>query len=94
MTKTVDRRPSQEEMQNMLKQEYKIGHEPVPTLKVRDNWRPQSSFICEVCMYWLEQRCRRHSPKGQEGWPATFATDFCGDHKMSKKQMEIMTRDR
>lgn len=92
MTKAANRGPSPEEMETMLRQEYKIGHEPVPA--VVDNWQPQSTFICGLCMYWIAQRCRRHSPKGQEGWPATFATDFCGDHKMSKKQMEILAAGR
>jgi hypothetical protein len=63
-----------------------------PTSVALDNWAPQSTFICELCMYWRNQRCRRHSPAGQEGWPATFPTDFCGDHKMSKQQMDRMAK--
>lgn len=37
-------------------------------------------------MWWVEKndslgRCRKHAPT-LDGWPATFASDWCGDHKL------------
>ena len=31
-------------------------------------------------------RCRRHSPI-MSGWPATFETDWCGDHKLDEEKI-------
>lgn len=55
----------------------------------KDNWDKATNNLqrCETCMYYVGYRCRRHAPKGQEGWPAVFPTDWCGDHKMSKGTM-------
>jgi len=64
--------------------------DPPKAISIEDNWSSslgRGLAVCETCMYWLDQRCRRHAPKGQEGWPATYATDFCGDHKLSKSIM-------
>lgn len=54
-----------------------------------DNWDKATNNLqrCETCMHYVGYRCRRHAPKGQEGWPAVFPTDWCGDHKMSKGTM-------
>lgn len=54
-----------------------------------DNWDKATNNLqrCELCMHYAGYRCRRHAPKGQEGWPAVFPTDWCGDHKMSKQTM-------
>ena len=30
-------------------------------------------------------RCRRHAPT-MSGYPAVFATDWCGDHKLDEKK--------
>jgi len=92
----------EEELKSMFKSGEQVqcegqttfGHEPVrhpwrPKVVERvDNWQPLDTFVCKCCMYWISYRCRRHSPAGQEGWPATYPTDHCGDHKMSKIQME------
>lgn len=31
-------------------------------------------------------RCRRHAPM-LAGWPATFANDWCGDHKLDEEKL-------
>jgi hypothetical protein len=56
-----------------------------------DNWIkvPGSTFCCGTCDHYINYRCRRHAPKGQEGWPAVFPTDWCGDHKMNKATMAL-----
>lgn len=53
-----------------------------------DNWGSPDTFKCETCKSYINFRCRRHAPRGQEGWPAVYPTDFCGQHKMAKKTME------
>jgi hypothetical protein len=57
-----------------------------------DNWIkvPGSTFCCGTCDHYINYRCRRHAPKGQEGWPAVFPTDWCGDHKMNKQTMNFI----
>ena len=54
-----------------------------------DNWDKgtNNQQRCETCMHYINFRCRRHSPNGQEGWPAVYPTDYCGDHKMDKRTM-------
>ena len=32
-------------------------------------------------------RCRRHAPDCQKGWPAVFAFDWCGDHKLDENKI-------
>ncbi len=63
----------------------------VPELRKTDNWTPKlgesSMGQCITCMYYLNARCRRHAPKGQEGWSAVYPTDWCGDHKLAKETM-------
>ena len=65
----------------MKKIEYKVAIR-------KDNWKDRSTMICENCMYYLEHRCRRRAPQGNEGWTAVFRTDWCGQHKLSKETME------
>ena len=58
-----------------------------------DNWSKEeapNTFICDFCCYFCNFRCRRHAPRGQEGWPAVFPTDWCGDHKMNKATMRSL----
>ena len=54
-----------------------------------DLWNKESThtFACVTCMHYLNYRCRRHAPKVQEGWPAVYPNDYCGDHKMDKRTM-------
>jgi hypothetical protein len=56
----------------------------------KDNWDKAAhpNLKCATCHSYINFRCRRHAPKGQEGWPAVFPTDWCMDHKMSKQAME------
>lgn len=55
----------------------------------KDNWDKNAhpTQTCATCHSYINFRCRRHAPAGQEGWPAVFPTDFCMDHKMSKQTM-------
>ena len=51
---------------------------------VEDNWKHRSkTMTCELCMYYINTRCRRHAPT-MVGYPAVFLNDWCGDHKLDK----------
>jgi len=41
-------------------------------------------------MYFINMRCRRNAPT-IKGFPAVYADDWCGDHKMSKATMEKLS---
>jgi len=64
-----------------------------------DNWKHRSKGMkCETCMWFVEKvskfeatnpifgRCRRHAPT-MNGYPATFGTDWCGDHKLDENKI-------
>lgn len=62
---------------------------------VEDNWVHRSTGMrCGTCMWWVQKgdgdrvfgRCRKHAPT-LDGWPAVFATDWCGDHKLDEKEI-------
>jgi hypothetical protein len=61
-----------------------------------DNWDKELHpiYSCETCMHYRNFRCRKHAPRGLEGWPAVFPTDFCGDHKMDKDTMKALLTQR
>ena len=58
---------------------------------------------CRTCMYFVEKipseprafdpatclgRCRRHAPLANAGgWPAVYANDWCGDHKIDENKV-------
>lgn len=62
-----------------------------------DPWQHRAaSMRCRTCMYWVEKaipyepvrtdplgRCRRHAPT-MSGFPAAYASDWCGDHKLDE----------
>lgn len=66
---------------------------------VKDNWQHRSATMrCNTCMYFVEKgssfhdsdtlgRCRRHAPVVQQGWPAVYGDDWCGDHKIDAEKM-------
>jgi hypothetical protein len=59
----------------------------------KDNWADLSTSVCGTCMWFVAKfkgkvfpgRCRRHSPKQGDGWPAVYPTDWCGDHKINQR---------
>lgn len=56
-----------------------------------DNWLDKSTFACATCMWFVEKksntgRCRRHAPT-MNGYPVTYTTDWCGDHKIDHNKM-------
>jgi hypothetical protein len=57
-----------------------------------DNWKHlDTTMTCEFCMYWVLKdnklgRCRKHAPT-LDGWPATYMSDWCGDHKLHNDPM-------
>ena len=52
-----------------------------------DNWENRSRKMqCKTCIHYCNKRCRRHAPTIQ-GFPAVYETDWCGDHKMDKEEM-------
>lgn len=57
-------------------------------MELKDNWKDQSTFVCDTCMYFKNMRCRRNAPT-MKGFPAVYPTDWCGDHKISKATMEM-----
>ncbi len=56
-----------------------------------DNWNSRLiQFLCKSCTFYVIRdgqlgRCRKHAPS-HNGWPAVFETDWCGDHKLNKKE--------
>lgn len=63
-----------------------------------DNWQHRSANMkCGTCMWWMPKgrstlgRCRRHAPTSS-GFPATFDSDFCGDHKLDEGKVDQMSR--
>lgn len=52
--------------------------------QVADSRIEGSRFQCSTCAHYINYRCRRHLPKGQEEWPTTYSTSWCRDHKMGK----------
>jgi hypothetical protein len=63
----------------------------------KDNWANPSTYVCHTCMYFVPKmppapdpnlaplgRCRRRAPTmdGDLDWPAVYANDWCGDHKL------------
>ncbi len=58
-----------------------------------DPWAHRSKgMACKSCMWFVLKgdgplgRCRRHSPS-MAGYPATFVTDWCGDHKLDETKL-------
>lgn len=52
-----------------------------------DNWSDRKSgMICETCMFYTPGRCRKRAPT-LNGWPAVWADDWCGDHKLDKEKL-------
>jgi len=58
-----------------------------------DPWKHRASGMrCVTCMWWVVKgdgtlgRCRRHAPT-MSGYPATFADDWCGDHKLDESSV-------
>lgn len=71
-------------------------------LYAADPWKHRHTRMrCGTCMWWVEKeleeeaiqrvnplgRCRRHAP-AMGGFPATFAADYCGDHKLDENKLE------
>ena len=60
---------------------------PKKEIEIDDNWKGREiEMVCECCMFYTNKRCRRHAPT-INGYPAVYLNDWCGDHKLSKKQM-------
>lgn len=57
-----------------------------------DPWRHRSEQMkCRTCMWFVQKtpsvgRCRRHAPT-MNGYPAAYATDWCGDHKVDENKI-------
>lgn len=71
---------------------------PIPT---DDPWRHRSiGMRCRKCMWFVVKetgirkddgrgalgRCRKHAPT-MNGFPAVFAEDWCGDHKLDETKL-------
>jgi len=41
---------------------------------------------CRTCMWYVNMRCRKHAPT-LNGYPMVYPEDWCGDHRMTKEQM-------
>jgi hypothetical protein len=62
--------------------------EEITGIRVVDNWVHRSENMqCDKCMHFNNNRCRRHAPTMQ-GFPAVYPTDWCGDHKLDKEEMD------
>lgn len=67
---------------------------------MEDNWKHRSARMrCGTCMFFVEKipsvpvtavpgfgRCRERSPT-MRGWPAVFADDWCGAHKLDENKI-------
>jgi hypothetical protein len=64
-----------------------------------DNWKHRAvAMLCASCMWYVPKpkvvgleaadlgRCRKSAPT-LDGWPAVFATDWCGDHKIDEEKV-------
>lgn len=64
-----------------------------------DNWADRSGKMkCTTCMWFVAKRvggegadvglgrCRRHAPT-MSGFPAVYASDWCGDHKLDETKV-------
>ncbi len=66
-----------------------------------DMWVHRSAKMkCNTCMFWVKKhsdmgarigkiplgRCRKAAPT-LNGWPAVYAEDWCGDHKLDEEKI-------
>lgn len=62
-----------------------------------DPWAHRATGMrCRTCMWFVVKatgdargalgRCRRHAPT-MSGYPATFESDWCGDHKLDETKL-------
>ncbi len=57
-----------------------------------DPWADRHERMrCKTCMWYVPKqarvdfgRCRRHAPS-MSGFPAVYARDWCGDHKLNER---------
>lgn len=81
--------------------ETREAHMATPELERSDNWKHRSvGMRCTTCMFFVKKesdraadnergvigRCRRHAPE-LGGWPAVYAMDWCGDHKIDENKI-------
>ena len=59
-----------------------------------DNWKHKADTMrCKTCMWWVPKgdgplgRCRKNAPT-LDGWPAVYAGDWCGDHKLDGDKLD------
>jgi hypothetical protein len=82
-----------EETEEHMKGAMKVMQDEIDKVKSEDNWPApagKGTFVCSNCMWWVKKkdstmltigRCRRRCPT-MGGYPATYETDWCGDHKI------------
>ena len=79
-----------------------MSDHPDPCIGIPDPWIHRSKgMLCLSCMYFVVKasslptrftargqigRCRRHAPT-MRGYPVTFESDWCGDHKMDEDKI-------
>lgn len=60
--------------------------------EAEDNWKSRiKGMKCKTCMWFVPKgdsamdigRCRKHAPT-LGGWPVTYSSDWCGDHKIDE----------
>lgn len=57
-----------------------------------DNWAHRSAGMkCRTCMWYVPKRgrigrCRRNAPT-MGGFPVTFDSDWCGQHKLNEEDI-------
>lgn len=67
-------------------------------IESKDNWSDKKTFACRSCMWFVMKaepgsismigRCRRHAPT-MNGYPVTYESDWCGDHKMDASKFTV-----
>lgn len=63
-------------------------------MKPSDLWSEKTSEMqCQTCMFYVNFRCRRYAPT-IKGFPAVYPEDWCGEHKLDKKMMQILADEK
>lgn len=82
------------ETQDLSRQIEAKRQEAAQGVEIKDPWMHRSQGMkCGTCMWFVAKapvqsfgRCRRHAPT-MTGYPAVFATDWCGDHKLDEMKL-------
>lgn len=68
-------------------------------MSAKDNWtQKDEGMLCMTCMWYVQKgltilgRCRKNAPT-LSGFPAVFATDWCGQHKIDTQMAPLLPHE-